>query len=67
MNKNKAIPSQTSARQTEEDRKAGRSKHHQWLTEDIVHPALAQQLYPVMALMRASGDWSQFNALLNIE
>lgn len=42
-----------------------RSKHHQWLTEEIGHPALAQHLYSVMALMRASNDWGQFKALLN--
>lgn len=36
------------------------AKHHQWLTEDVGHPALAQHLHAVIGLMRASGDWGQF-------
>lgn len=43
-----------------------RRKHHQWLTEDIGHPALAQHLYAVIALMRASTTWQQFKGLLNV-
>ncbi len=41
---------------------AGRrlSKHHQWLTSDVGHPALAQHLHAIIALMRASPDWSGF-------
>jgi hypothetical protein len=37
-----------------------KNKHHQWLTEDIGHPALAQHLYAVIALMRVSTSWSKF-------
>lgn len=40
-------------------------KHHQHLTEDIGHPALAQHLHAVIGLMRASATWSQFMTLLN--
>jgi len=42
-----------------------KAKHHQWLTDEIGHPALAQHLFSVMALMRASTEWNQFKALLN--
>jgi hypothetical protein len=35
-------------------------RHHQWLTEDIGHPALAQHLYALIGFMRVSGDWDQF-------
>ena len=35
-------------------------KHHQWLTEDIGHPALAQHLYALIGFMRVCGDWEQF-------
>jgi len=35
-------------------------KHHQFLTEDIGHAALAQHLFAVIALMRASGTWDRF-------
>lgn len=40
-------------------------KHHQWLTEDIGHPALAQHLHAIIGLMRASKDWDQFHVLLD--
>ena len=37
-----------------------RSKHHQWLTTDVGHPALQQHLTGILALMRASLKWDQF-------
>ena len=40
-------------------------KHHQWLTDDIGHPALAQHLHAVIALMRASSTWTQFQNMLD--
>jgi len=40
------------------------TKHHQWLTEDIGHPALTQHIHAVMGLMRASTSWEQFHRLL---
>ncbi|HEX9879265.1 MAG TPA: P63C domain-containing protein [Candidatus Binatia bacterium] len=42
-----------------------RAKHHQWLTEDVGHPALAQHLHAVIALMRASESWDDFKRLLD--
>ena len=36
------------------------AKHHQYLTEDVGHPALAQHLYAVIGLMRLSPDWATF-------
>lgn len=36
------------------------SKHHQWLTTDVGHPALAQHIHALIALMRASSDWTGF-------
>ncbi len=36
------------------------AKHHQWLTEDLGVPALAQHLYAVIALMKASPNWDKF-------
>jgi hypothetical protein len=39
-------------------------RHHQWLTEDIGHPALAQHLHAVMGLMRASSNWDSFRRLI---
>ena len=39
-------------------------KHHQWLTEDIGHPALAQHLYATIGFMRASTSWEQFYRMM---
>ncbi len=39
-------------------------KHHQFLTDDIGHPALEKHLEGVMALMRASSNWSRFKGSL---
>lgn len=37
-------------------------KHHQWLTENVGHPKLAEHLYGIVGLMRAhdNGDWRGF-------
>lgn len=40
-------------------------RHHQFLTDDIGHPALAQHLHAVIGFMRASTTWEQFMMLLN--
>ena len=42
-----------------------KTKHHQWLTEDVGHPALAQHLHALIGLMRASGTWKEFYAMVN--
>lgn len=42
-----------------------RAKHHQWLTGDVGHPALAQHLHAVITLMRVSTSWDQFKQFLN--
>jgi hypothetical protein len=39
-------------------------KHHQFLTDDIGHPALEQHLHTVIAFMRASTSWDGFKRLL---
>lgn len=36
-----------------------KARHHQFLTDDIGHPALAQHLYAVLCLMRVSQTWDQ--------
>jgi hypothetical protein len=48
---------------TESGAKKGRL--HQLLSDDIGHPALAQHLHAVMALMRASSDWDTFKLMLD--
>lgn len=44
---------------------AKKGKLHQLLSDDIGHPALAQHLHAVMALMRASSDWETFKLMLD--
>ncbi len=41
-----------------------KTKHHQWLTEDVGHPALAQHLYATIGFMRASTGWEQFYRMM---
>ncbi|MBI3603158.1 MAG: P63C domain-containing protein [Nitrospirae bacterium] len=42
-----------------------KNRHHQWLTEDVGHPALAQHLHAVIALMRVNTTWDDFYVMLN--
>src|SRR5690606_18352783 len=51
-------------RNPKDDRGHRRARHHQWLTEDVGHPALAQHLHALIALMRASDNWAQFKTLI---
>lgn len=43
-----------------------KAKHHQWLTDDVGNPALAQHLHAVITLMRVSKTWGQFKAMLDV-
>jgi hypothetical protein len=47
-------------RNPKDNRGRRKHKHHQWLTEDIGHPALSQHLYAIIGFMRASNSWKQF-------
>ena len=42
-----------------------KARHHQWLTEDVGHPALAQHLHAVIAFKRVSPSWNHFYSMLN--
>jgi len=47
------------------DEKGNRQgRHHQLFTDEVGHPALAQHLYAVTGLMKASGKWDDFYRLL---
>lgn len=41
------------------------SKHHQWLSEEVGHPALAKHIEHVLLLMRVSDSWEAFR--INLE
>jgi len=47
-----------------DDKGQRKSRHHQWLTIDVGHPALNQHLHSIIGLMRASTNWSNFLRLL---
>lgn len=40
-------------------------KHHQFLTDDIGHPALAQHLYAIIGFMKANDNWQTFKKMLD--
>jgi len=52
-------------RNPKDERGNRRAAHHQWLTEDVGDPVLAQHLYAVIGLMRVADDWDQFKAMLD--
>lgn len=52
------------ARNPKDEKGHRKSRHHQWLTEDIGHPALAQHLYATIGFMRASTTWEQFYRMM---
>jgi hypothetical protein len=56
------IRAELESRNPKNDRGRRATAHHQWLTEDIGNPALAQHLYALIGLMRVSesGDWDGF-------
>lgn len=39
---------------------------HQWLTDDVGHPALAQHLHAIVTLMRVSSTWDQFKRMVDV-
>jgi hypothetical protein len=53
------------AKNPKDEKGRRKAKHHQWLTEDIGHPALAQQLYAAMGFQRIATTWDQFYAMMN--
>ena len=48
------------ARNPKDERGRRKARHHQWLTEDVGHPALAQHLYGLIGFMRVCNTWNQF-------
>lgn len=37
-----------------------KAKHHQWLSDDVGHPALAKHMFALVGFMRAEDDWHSF-------
>jgi hypothetical protein len=59
------ILEQLEARNPKDEHGNRRGRHHQLLTDDVGHPALAQHLHAVIGLMRASSGWDQFYRMMN--
>jgi len=58
------ILNELETRNPKDDKGQRIAKHHQWLTEDVGHPALAQHLHAVIGFMRASSTWESFYRLM---
>ena len=52
-------------RNPKNDRGQRKGKHHQLLTSEVGHPALAQHLYAVIGLMRIARTWEEFIDLID--
>lgn len=52
-------------RNPKDDKGNRKGKHHQLLTDEVGHPALAQHLYAVIGAMRAHTTWDDFLRFLN--
>lgn len=53
------------ARNPKEEGGRRKAMHHQWLTEDVGHPALSEHIHAVTGLMRACDEWEQFKRMLD--
>lgn len=53
------------SRNPKEETGRRKATHHQWLTEDVGHPALSEHIHAVTGLMRAADDWEQFKRMLD--
>ena len=42
-----------------------KNRYHQWFTEDIGHPKLREHVFALIALMKSSDEWEEFEQRLN--
>lgn len=42
-----------------------KTRHHQWLTPNIGHPALSEHIHALVALMKVAKDWDQFRIMVD--
>jgi hypothetical protein len=42
-----------------------KTKHHQWMTDDVGHPALTNHMHAVLGFMRASESWEQLLRMMD--
>jgi len=54
------IVTELESRNPKDEKGNRKARHHQWLTQDVGHPALAQQLYAAIGFMRAATSWDEF-------
>lgn len=53
-------------RMPKDDKGRNRGAYTQLFTEDVGHPALAQHLHAVTALMTAARNWDDFKRMINV-
>lgn len=59
------IMTELEARMPKDDAGRKRGRYTQLFTEDVGHPALAQHLHAVTALMKAAPTWDDFKRMIN--
>lgn len=47
------------------DNGSRKAKHHQWMTDDVGHPALTAHIHSVMGFMRACDTWDQLMIMMD--
>lgn len=52
-------------RNPKEENGRRKAAHHQWLTDDLGHPALSEHIHAVTGLMRAAEDWDGFKKMVD--
>ncbi len=53
-------------RTPKDERGNRKTKLHQWLTDDVGHPALAQHVHAIVGLMRVADTWEQLMEMVNV-
>jgi hypothetical protein len=53
------------ARNPKMDTGSRRSKHHQWMTDDVGNPALTNHMHAVLGFMRAADSWDQLMRMMD--
>jgi hypothetical protein len=53
------------AKNPKDEKGRRKARHHQWFSDEVGHPMLAQHLFAVVALARASDSWDRFMLSMN--
>jgi hypothetical protein len=59
------VVKELNSRNPQDERGTRKHRHHQFLTDDIGHPALSQHLSNVITIMQGYDDWDLMMAHMN--